>query len=40
VESGYAAWLAAEAQEAMDDDGPPVPTEEAMRQDRAAVFGK
>ena len=30
----------AEVQEAIDDDAPTVPTEEAMRQVRAAVFGK
>lgn len=39
-ELAYAAWLAAEVQEAIDDDGPTLSTEEAMRQVHAAVFGE
>ncbi|MDL2355345.1 MAG: hypothetical protein QFF03_08820 [Pseudomonadota bacterium] len=36
----YDAWLAAEVQEALDDDAPTVPHDEAMRLIRAAVFAK
>jgi predicted RNase H-like HicB family nuclease len=38
--AAYAAWLAAEVQEAIDDDGPTMSTEEVMREVRATVFGK
>lgn len=38
--AAYAAWLAAEVQEGIDDDGPTMSTEEVMRQVRATVFGK
>lgn len=36
----YDAWLAAEVREALDDDSPSIPHEEAMRMVRAAVFAK
>lgn len=36
--ASYNAWLAAEVQEAIDDDGPALSTDEVMRQVRAAVF--
>ena len=36
----YDAWLAAEVQEAMDDDAPTIAHDEAMRLIRAAVFPK
>lgn len=39
-QAAYDAWLAAEVQEALDDDSPSIPHEEAMRMVRAAVFAK
>lgn len=39
-QAAYDAWLAAEVQEALDDDSPSIPHEEAMRLVRAAVFAK
>jgi predicted RNase H-like HicB family nuclease len=39
-QAAYDAWLIAEVQEALDDDSPSIPHEEAMRMVRAAVFGK
>lgn len=36
----YQEWLDAEVQEAIDDDAPTVPHEDAIRQIRAAVFSK
>lgn len=39
-QAAYDAWLIAEVQEALDDDSPGIPHEEAMRMVRAAVFSK
>jgi predicted RNase H-like HicB family nuclease len=39
-QAAYDAWLATEVQEALDDDSPSIPHEEAMRLIRAAVFAK
>ena len=39
-QTAYDAWLAAEVQEALDDDSPSIPHDEAMRMVRAAVFAK
>lgn len=39
-QAAYDAWLAAEVQQALDDDSPSIPHEEAMRMVRAAVFEK
>lgn len=37
-QAAYDAWLAAEVQEALDDESPSVPHEEAMRMVRAAML--
>jgi hypothetical protein len=39
-QAAYDAWLIAEVQEALDDDSPSIPHEEAMQMVRAAVFSK
>lgn len=39
-QAAYDAWLAAEVQEALDDDSPSIPHEEAMRMVRAALVVK
>lgn len=39
-QAAYDAWLAAEVQEALDDDSPSMSSEEVMRYVRAEVFAK
>lgn len=39
-QAAYDAWLATEVQDALEDDAPSIPHEEAMRMVRAAVLAK